>query len=153
MIHDKRNWIYNRKEIKSIDDFPDKCIGFIYIITNLTNGKFYIGKKILKNKTKQKIGKKELSKITGQGRRPLKKTVIKESDWFLYYGSCIELNDDIKKIGKENFKREIIKFVYNKKQLSYWEIYYQMMYKVLEKSDDECYNLNILGKYFKKDLI
>lgn len=153
MIQNKQNWFYDGKEINSIEDFPVGCMGFIYRITNLINGKFYIGKKFLKKTTKQKIGKKELNKITGKGRRPSKKTIIKESDWQLYYGSCLGLKEDLNKLGKDNFKREIIKFCKNKKQLSFWEIYYLMINKVLEKSEDQCYNENIMGRYFKKDLI
>ena len=37
-----------------------------------------------------------------------RRKVKQESDWRKYYGSCPELKEDIKKFGKENFKREIL---------------------------------------------
>ena len=40
-------WIYKDKEIT---DLPDDCVGFVYQITNTTNGRMYIGKKLAKFK-------------------------------------------------------------------------------------------------------
>ena len=39
------DWVYNGKEVKSIDDLPKDCIGFIYKITNTKTNEYYIGKK------------------------------------------------------------------------------------------------------------
>ena len=44
-----------------------------------------------------------------------------------------------------------LKVVETKKQLTYFEIKYQMLYQVLEKPD-EFFNDNILGKFFTRDL-
>jgi hypothetical protein len=151
------NWFYtdiNKSiiKIKSIDDFPKGCVGFIYRITNLNDGRFYIGRKILKNTNKVKISKKELLEVTGKGRKPLKKTVVKESNWIDYYGSCKPLLTDIAKLGIGTFKREIIKFCFSKKQMTYEEMRQQIYHQVLEKP--QCtYNENIAGKFFSKDLL
>jgi len=155
-MNNVNKWYYRNKDrtikyLLDINDFPKGCVGFVYIIKNTTNNKSYIGRKILKNTNSVKISKRALKEITGSGRKPLKKTIISESNWKDYYGSCKPLQDDVKKQGSDTFLREILKFCYNKKEMGYYEVYYQMMYKVLEHPNDY-YNENILGRYFIKDL-
>jgi 5S rRNA maturation endonuclease (ribonuclease M5) len=128
-------WLYENKQI---DALPDDCIGFVYIITNTTNDRKYIGKKlskfsrtstktvVLKNGTKKK--KKVRSKV--------------DSDWIEYYGSSIELQKDIETIGKEHFTREILFFCKSKAECSYIEAREQFLRRVLES--DEYYNNNIM---------
>jgi hypothetical protein len=125
-------------------------VGFVYLITNLKNGRIYVGKKILKNTNKVKIGVKErLALPVVKGRKPVKKTVIKESNWADYYGSSELLTKDIELLGKESFKREILKICYSKKELSFQEAKYQFIYEVLEHNS---YNRTILGKYYSSDV-
>lgn len=128
-------WLYESKEV---DALPDDCVGFVYLITNLTSGRKYIGKKlakfsrtatktvVLKNGTKKK--KKVRSKV--------------DSDWMEYYGSSNELNKDIELLGKENFTREILFYCKSKAECSYVEAREQFMRRVLES--DEYYNNNIM---------
>ena len=40
-------WLYEQKQVADINDIPEGTQGFIYKITNLKTGKFYIGKKSL----------------------------------------------------------------------------------------------------------
>jgi Putative endonuclease segE, GIY-YIG domain len=87
-------------------------IGFVYKITNLTNQKKYIGKKLL-------IFSKTLPPLKG---RVNKRRGTKESDWRTYTGSCNQLNEDIEKIGKDKFTFEILSWCKNKSDLSYEEI-------------------------------
>lgn len=143
-------WLYNNKEIKSLEDFGELVpFGFIYLITNLNNEKYYIGKKQLISKTNKKLGKKELAVLpTQRGRKQTKKLVEKESDWINYYGSCKPLLEDIKQLGKDKFKREILMLTPTKKELTYWEIAHQIKYDVLRTNS---YNTSILGRYFPKD--
>lgn len=147
-------WYYQNNIIDSIEQMPENIFGFIYKITNIETGQFYIGKKQIKSITNVKLGKKEKAKlnetITGKGRRPSKKKVIKESNWLSYYGSSKKLLEDVKKLGETVFKREIIKYCFSKKSLSYWEIYYQIQNDILQSSN--CYNDSILGKFFKNDV-
>jgi hypothetical protein len=42
------SWTFEGKEIESI---PDEYEGFVYLITNKTNNKKYVGKKLAKFKT------------------------------------------------------------------------------------------------------
>ena len=152
-------WIYKDKKINKIEDFGDiPPYGFIYKITNIETGKFYIGKKQLISITNKKLGKKELIAIKEerklnkiQGKQPTKKQIVQESNWLDYWGSCKPLLEEIKILGKEKYKREIIQIAQNTKQLSYYETLYQMSENVLQT--DNSYNDNIAGKYFKKDFI
>lgn len=128
-------WTYN-KEI--VEELPEDCVGFVYLITNLTNNRKYIGKKLakfartttktikLKNGTKKK--KKVRSKI--------------DSDWQDYFGSSIELNKDVELLGKDNFTREILFFCKSKAECSYIEAREQFARRVLEST--EYYNNNIM---------
>ena len=128
-------WIYNNQELTEL---PEDCVGFVYLITNLTNQRKYVGKKLakfartttktvtLKNGTKKK--KKVRSKV--------------DSDWLDYYGSSIELNKDVETLGKENFTREILYFCKSKAECSYIEAREQFSRRVLETT--EYYNNNIM---------
>ena len=145
------NWFYQNKEVSSIEDFPEGCYGFVYKITNKITGKFYIGRKILSNKLTVKLTKKELSEQTGPGRKPTKKKVQKESNWKDYWGSNKLLLEEIKQGGTAPFRKEILKFCFNKKQLTYWEVHYQCINEVL--LTDKSYNDNVLAKFFRKDLV
>ena len=84
-------WFFNGIPFTS-DDIGD-YYGFVYRITNLCSGKQYIGRKYFVQKRKPKGGKRR---------------VTSESDWKKYFGSSEELKRDIRDLGKENFRREII---------------------------------------------
>jgi hypothetical protein len=144
-------WKYKEQIIENIEDFDEETpFGFIYIVTHVPTGKKYLGKKSLFHTLNKKLGKKELAQqpVT-RGRAKTTKQIIKESDWKTYYGS----EDFIKTLIKENkqneFTREIIQLVYNKKLLTYFECKYQFTYGVLE--NPEWINSNVLGKFFTKD--
>lgn len=66
--------------------------GFIYITTNMINGKKYIGQR----------------KFT--------------KDWKYYLGSGLNLNRAIKKYGRENFTRNIVAIAYSEEELNKLEI-------------------------------
>lgn len=142
------SWIYKLREVTCKEDLPDydKLYGFVYVITNIHTGKFYIGKKALKFSRKKKISK-TVKKQTRT--RKIYERVVKESDWLDYYGSSKELSDDIKFFGKNIFKREIIELCYSKKYLSYSELKWQILKDVL---NNYSYNGNILGRFYPKDL-
>jgi len=153
-----KNWLYNNKEIKEIDDFGKNVFGFIYKITNKETGKFYIGKKTLSFVRNKKLGKKETAALKEErknqsmrGAVPKKKKVITESDWKDYFGSSKELTDEINKIGKDKYSREILQLSYNSKQNTYFEVLYQMKYDVLRR--DDCFNNSILGKFSNRDFL
>jgi hypothetical protein len=146
------NWIYKTISMEDITQFPENTFGFVYMTTHKPTGKSYIGKKVLFHNQKKKLGKKELAALAGiVGRRPSYKLVVKESDWKTYYGSQTDIKQLLLEGKKDEFERTILKVVETKKQLTYFEIKYQMLYQVLEKPD-EFFNDNILGKFFTRDL-
>ncbi len=71
-------------------------------------------------------------------------------DWQNYWGSSQPLLEDIEKLGKDKFTKEILMICSNKKLLNYWEVAYQIKEDVLLK---DSYNATILGKYYRKDFI
>ena len=121
------------------DDIGDQ-FGFVYRITNLQSGKQYIGRKYFYQKRKPR----------GGGRR-----VTSESNWKKYYGSWPELTADIKSIGKEAFKRELLSVHATVGKTNYEETRQLFINNVLtEKLSDGTpayYNSNILGRYYRKD--
>jgi len=143
-------WLYQNKEVLSLEDLPQDTYGFIYIVTHLTSGKSYIGKKSLFHNVKKKLTKKQLAEQTGRGRKPTTEVIQKESDWKAYYGSAKPILDLIKEGKQEEFTREILQLVPNKKLLTYYECKYLFMLGVIEQQDGY-FNDNILGKFFRKD--
>lgn len=103
----------------------EDMFGFIYEITNKVNGKKYIGKKQCVRKIKRKP-------LKGKTRNRIDH---KESDWKTYTSSSNELNEDIKKYGKENFEFRILKVCGSKWELGYEEIKEQIARDVLRRDD------------------
>ena len=116
------NWTYEENEITSISE---DIVGFVYLITNTTNGRMYIGKKLVQFKR---------SRPPLKGRRNKRRYKV-NSDWQEYYGSSDNLIIDIKRLGKDNFKREILFYCKSKAELSYIEAREQFARKVLESND------------------
>lgn len=112
-------WIYNNEPLT---EPIEKAIGFVYLITNLTNNKKYIGKKLFHfSKTKQVKGKKKKYKA--------------ESDWKEYWSSSDILQKEVSELGENNFKREILHICFNKGMMSYLELREQIDRRVLESDD------------------
>ena len=143
-------WLYQGKEIISLEDLPQGTYGFIYISIHQPTGKSYIGKKSLFHNVKKKLTKKQLVEQTGRGRKSTTEIIQKESDWKTYYGSAKPILDLLKEGKQEEFTREILQLVPNKKLLTYYECKYLFMLGVIEKQDGY-FNDNILGKFFRKD--
>ena len=118
-------WTYQGKIVEEISE---EYVGFVYLITNLTNNKKYIGKKLAKFKVTKKPlkGKKNKRRST------------KESDWRDYWGSSDNLNADVEHLGPENFTREILYYCTSRGELSYLEAKEQFDREVLKT--DEYYN-------------
>ena len=130
----------------------DDYYGYVYMTTNLENGRKYIGKKIFKHTTNKKLGKKELAALpTQRGRTPSKKKVIKESDWKTYYGSADEVKQWAKSTSLDKLTRVVLRLCYSSKELTYYETKYLFDYDVLT-NDKIWVNGNILGKFYPKDL-
>jgi hypothetical protein len=109
------NWLYNNQIVENIDPI---YVGFVYVITNLLDGRKYYWKK--KSSFKKTSIKTVVVKSTGLKKKKKIRTLI-DSDWRDYYGSSDELKADVEKLGKENFSREILKFCESLTELSYYE--------------------------------
>ena len=116
------NWLYNNEQVI---DLPEDCVGFVYQITNTTNGRMYIGKKLARFKR---------SRPPLKGRKNKRRYKV-DSDWREYYGSSDELTMDVNNLGKDKFKREILFYCRSKAELSYIEAREQFARKVLESND------------------
>lgn len=121
-------WLF---EDQNVDNLPEDCVGFVYIITNTVSGRKYIGKKLAKfSKTTVKTVKLK------NGTKKKKKIRSKiDSDWQLYYGSNEELKRDIETLGPDKFKREILFYCKSKAECSYIEAREQFRHQVLESDD------------------
>lgn len=141
------HWTYQGKSVKTLADTPEGSIGIIYMVKNLTNGKFYVGRKSFISKRKKRLTPKEKA-LPGNSRKTFK---IEETEtkWQTYTGSCKPLNEDIK--NGDTYVKEIVRFCFNKKQLTYYELKAIICTDCLERAD--CYNGNVAGKIFPKDLV
>ena len=129
------NWKYQDKDFT--EDLIGDNYGFVYQITNLTNGRKYIGKKFFYSaKTKQVKGKKKKFKVS--------------SDWQTYYGSSAELAKDVLSLGHDKFKREILHLCLSKGDCGYLEAKEQFVRGALES--DDYYNTWIMVRVRKSHL-
>ncbi len=141
--------------VTTLDGLPmSDAAGFIYRITDLLTGKFYIGMKALKHATKKKASQKEKDAALALNSKSRIKIVRgqKESDWVKYWGSCKQLKEDVILHGEERFLREIIVLCPDKKSLGFCEVEQMIKHDVLRSSSSRCYNDNILGRYYRRDL-
>ena len=116
------DWTYKGKKVDSI---PEEYEGFVYLITNTTNNKKYIGKKLAKFKTTKPPLKGRKNKRRGH----------KESDWRTYWGSSDHLNADVLELGEDKFRREILYYCPSRGVASYIEAREQFERRVLETDD------------------
>ena len=129
------NW--QHKDLDFTEDLIGDNYGFVYQITNLTNGRKYIGKKFFYSaKTKQVKGKKKKIKVF--------------SDWQTYYGSSAELSKDVLLLGHESFSREIIYLCQSKGECGYLEAKEQFVRGVMES--DDYYNSWIMVRVRKSHI-
>ena len=136
-------WVYRGNYFVS-DDIGDSY-GFVYRITNIKNGRQYIGRKYFWQKRKPRAN----------GQTARRRRVTSESNWCNYYGSCPELKDAIKTDGRESFTREILSLHTTPGRVNYEETRQLFLHDVLtERLTDGTpafYNSNILGRYYRKD--
>ena len=134
-------WTYNGNVFDS-EDILDNY-GFIYRITNTTNGHDYVGRKYFTTIKKRPPLK---------GKKNKRRETV-ETDWKEYWGSSPRLQEDISKLGKDKFTREIIHLCKSRGETNYMEAYYQFTEGVLLRENNYNGIIQIkLGKNSVKDV-
>jgi len=99
----------NEREVKALETNENIEIlnpyGFIYITSNMINGKQYIGQRRFKN------------------------------NWQDYLGSGVLLKEQLRKYGKENFTRKIIAIAYSRKELNDLEVEFIKNHSAVNSGD------------------
>mgnify|MGYP001209566871 FL=1 len=115
-------WTYKGK---SIETLPEDCEAFVYLITNTTNNRKYVGKKLAKfKKTRPPL----------KGKKNKRRSKV-ESDWKDYWGSSDHLQQDVQQLGEDKFTREILYYCESRGIASYLEAREQFERRVLETDD------------------
>lgn len=127
-------WVYQGQETLNV---PTGYTNFVYLITHIETGKFYVGKK-------QFYSERSKPPLKGKVRR---RRSVQESNWRSYYGSCVELSADVLGYGEDAFTREIIHLCKSKSEASYLEAKEQFDRDVLFRKDS--YNGNICVKVLR----
>lgn len=133
-------WHYQNIPFEPTEEELSQWQGFVYMITERSSRKKYIGKKFF-------WSRRRLPPLKGKTR---KRIVIKESDWKTYYGSSEDLKTLVEKSGEENYYREILRLCKTKGECSYYEAKEQFERDVL--LHDDYYNEFIGCKIHSKHL-
>ena len=128
-------WMWNNMVVNIP---PEGSIGFVYRITNMINGKMYIGKKTLVQVKSKRVGNRN-------------KRLLVESNWREYWGSNKQLLEDIAYHGEVNFNREILHWCKTKGDANYLELKQQILHGVLEHPT-KYYNNYIGARIHRKHL-
>lgn len=128
-------WLYKGEEFT--EDLIGNSFGFVYLITNLLNGRKYLGKKLF-TKASRKQTKGKIKKIRVS------------SDWKNYWSSSDTLKEDVKNLGESNFSREILHLCKTRSEASYYETYEIFVRKAL--IDESFYNQWVSARIRKEHL-
>lgn len=99
-------WIYHNKEFTGEE--IGEYFGMVYLITNVRTGRKYVGKKFFTKAARRQVkGKSKKVRIA--------------SDWEKYFGSNKVIQEEVKSLGEDVFKREILHLCKSRSECSYWE--------------------------------
>ena len=135
-------WHYQNVPFQPNEEELSQWQGFVYMITERSTNKKYIGKKFF-------WSRRRLPPLKGKTR---KRIVVKESDWKTYYGSSEDLKTLVEERGTENYYREILRLCKTKGECSYYEAKEQFERDVLLKDDyyNEFIGCKIHSKHIAK---
>jgi hypothetical protein len=133
------DWLFEGKEITD-EEIPEKAVAFLYIITHVETGRWYIGRKNIFRKVTKSV------KLKNGNLR--KKRSLVGSDWRKYWSSSEFLKEWVKQEGEEKFKREILIFVETAAATIYGEE--SLLYMSGAMFDPLCMNGHIRTKIMRK---
>ena len=113
-------WTFKDKIFMSED--INNAHGMVYIIEEISTGRYYIGQKQLWTKKIRTINKK-------------KKKVKVDSDWKKYWSSSSYIINKVETEGSSDFKRYVVALVNSVGMLNYMEMKFQIDARVLENPD------------------
>ena len=147
-IKEATHWTYNGSEITDIKQFPKGAIGIIYRIDNLTNGKYYFGRKTCISNRKKKLTIAE-KKLEENKRKTFKYEITETAGWKTYRGSNKPLLADLN--NGDLFTKTILQFCFSKAEMTFYETRAIICSTCLLSED--CYNDWVSCKVYKSHLI
>lgn len=132
-------WYYEGKPLQD-EDIPEKAIAFLYIITHVETGRWYIGRKNIFRKVTKNVKRKN-------GTIKKQRSLV-QSDWKDYWSSSDYLKEMVKELGEDKFKREIMIFVETAAATIYSEE--SLLYMTGSMFDPLCINGHIRTKIMRK---
>jgi len=135
-------WHYQNLPFEPTEEELSQWQGFVYMITERSSNKKYIGKKFF-------WSRRRLPPLKGKTRKRIK---VSESDWKTYYGSSEDLKTLVEERGADNYYREILRLCKTKGECSYYEAKEQFERDVLLKDDyyNEFIGCKIHSKHIAK---
>ena len=115
-------WTYNHKEFTGEE--IGEYFGMVYLITNTRTGRKYVGKKFFTKAARRQVKGKS-------------KKVRVASDWEKYFGSNKVIQEEVKTLGEDVFKREILHLCKSRSECSYWETW-EIFNRDALRTDDYC---------------
>ena len=121
-----KEWIHDGTTFDPDEEYLKDFVGFVYLLTNESTGKMYVGKKFF-------WATRRLPPLKG---KKLRRKKVMQSDWKTYHGS----SGDVQRLVEDGevFTREILHLCTSKGECSYLEAKEQFDRDVL--LSDEYYN-------------
>jgi len=118
-------WYYKNKPYEPTPEELESLVGFVYLITEKSTDKKYIGKKLFWS-ARTKPPKK------GEKRKTRYRV---ESNWRDYYSSNKEIQEKVATDSGKLYDRQILRICSSKGECSYYEAKLQFDYDVLLRED------------------
>lgn len=134
-------WTYCGDDADRYNSDGTLKLGFVYVVTERSTGRFYHGKKQV-----TRIAK--LPPLKGKKR---KRRVVKETDWRKYKTSSTTIVELCEEHGEEWFDWEILSFHDSKSMLSWVELKHQVSNDCLRNDDSFNGIINIRLSKIKED--
>lgn len=128
-------------------EIPEKAIAFLYLITHLESGRWYVGRKNLHRRVTKNV---KVTKVV-KGVKVIKvkkQRSLVSSDWKNYWSSSDYLKRLVKELGANKFEREILIFVETAAATIYSEE--SILYMSGAMFDPLCINGHIRTKIMRK---